>query len=185
MTTSTPYTVYNGTHYRNEIEARWAILADFLNIELEYMKISFFRDGGYLPDFIDHTMHGYLEIQPTTPRGTLRYTLNDLALELPQAATLLALVGPPTFWLGFPLGINGLPVWPHDVYNNIFVPYYPEEGKELSTSNGPSTGRFPKYGNLWQFCHFHDIEDDDAVRKAVNTSINYPLPDRHRLGLAG
>lgn len=63
-------TLYRGILFRSRLEAKWAILMDFIGIAFRYEPKRFKTEAGYyLPDFWLPDMAVWLELKPSTMSG--------------------------------------------------------------------------------------------------------------------
>lgn len=62
-------TQYNGYHFRSRLEARWAVMFDFLGIKYQYEPEGYHLENGeyYLPDFYIPELDIFIEIKATAP----------------------------------------------------------------------------------------------------------------------
>ncbi len=102
-------TVYKGIEFRSRLEAKWAIMFDYLDWPWQYEPVDF---KGYIPDF--HIDFGrqqfFVEIKPAFTQEDLRPALDKAvrALGHSRKETILVLGGTPGEMIH---GSSGHPVW--------------------------------------------------------------------------
>ena len=104
-------TVYKGIEFRSRLEAKWAIMFDYLDWPWQYEPVDF---KGYIPDF--HIDFGrkqfFIEIKPAFTQDDLRPALDKAVRALGESReeTILVLGGSPggMAWRGSPHLVWGL-----------------------------------------------------------------------------
>jgi hypothetical protein len=90
-------TTYNGYRFRSRLEARYAVLLDYVGIQYEYEREGFEVDGiRYLPDFWLPVWKTWLEVKGTKPNeeeiqkaiAVVRGTRRDLLLVVGDLGSL-------------------------------------------------------------------------------------------------